>query len=93
MLNKETKKLNRNILSENKDKFDLINLIFSLFIVCLPLVISFIHLLGLTFVNYDFLLCLFLFIWIVVFVAYLIKFSNKIDYKKYIKNPLLIYLY
>jgi len=65
---------------------DRANLIFALFIICLPILISFFHLFGLIFVNYDLLLVIFLMIWIVCFSIYLTINFRKINFK----NPIVI---
>ena len=74
-------------IGEKKNPLHIVNFIFSLFVVCLPLVISFFHLLGAEFINYDILLIIFVLLYICYLAVFFAKNFTNINFKKLLKNP------
>jgi len=87
-----TDKTQENITKKSEKKNWLItaNLVFSLFIICLPLEISLFHLIGLTFVNFDILLVIYAFLYLFFLSVYLSKNFNNIKFKDLLKDPVII---
>lgn len=76
--------------SEKKNWLSVANLVFSLFIICMPLEISIFHLVGLTFLNYDFLLIIYVFVYLMFLSLILSRNLRKIPIKELIKDPIII---
>ena len=76
-----------------KEMLNTANLIFTMIIICLPLIISFIDLIGIGLVNYDPLLIIFFLCWAIFYGSTATSWIYKIQWKKLIKNPLAILIF
>lgn len=74
--------------TKNQNWIIIANLVFSLFIICMPLEVSLIDLFGLT-VNFDFLLIIYFFIYLIFLSVVIYTNSIKIKIKELIKDPII----
>ena len=76
-----------------KDMFGKANLIFTMIIVCMPLIISFIDIVGIGLVNYEPLLIIFFLCWMLFYAATAKSWIFSIPWKKLIRSPLAIMIF